>query len=281
MTSMMTTAQKIEETVAYLRQHQPEGWSPQAGLVLGSGLNHISTAIQDAVTLNYSDIPHFIRTRVKGHDGRLHMGWLGGAPVVCFQGRQHLYEGVEEGIANWTVAIRSMHELGVNFMFLTAASGSLNRAMQPGSLMMVADHINLTGHNPLTGPNDEDCGPRFPNMGRAYDPDLRTWLLDIAIADDIPLIEGVYTGVLGPSFETPSEVRMMQMMGGDAVGMSLITESILANHCGIRVMACAAITNYAEGIGQTPPTHEETLLMAEQCSGRLTQLLFGFFESLA
>ncbi len=277
----MTPAEKVQETVDYIRQHQPEGWQPQAGLVLGSGLNHISTAVQDSVVLDYADIPHFIRTKVEGHGGKLHLGWLGGAPTVCFQGRQHLYEGPAEGIEAWTIAIRAMRALGVDIMFLTAAAGSLNKAMAPGNLMMVADHINLTGQNPLTGPNDDEVGPRFPNMSRAYDPDLRSWLLDIAISDDVPLIEGVYAGVLGPNFETPAEVRMMQMFGGDAVGMSLVTESLLANHCGMRVVACSAITNYAEGIGVSPPTHEETLAMAEQCSGRLTQLLFGFFESLA
>ena len=277
----MTRSEKVEQAVDYIRRHQPEGWTPQAALVLGSGLNHISAAVEQSVVLDYTDIPHFIRTRVEGHGGKLHLGWLGGAPIVCLQGRQHLYEGPAEGIEAWTVAIRAMRALGVNLVFLTAAAGSLNKAMPPGSLMMVADHINLTGHNPLTGPNDPEIGPRFPNMSRAYDPDLRRWLLDIAISDDIPLIEGVYVGVLGPNFETPAEVRMMQMIGGDAVGMSLITESLLANHGGMRVVACSAITNYAEGIGSTPPTHEETLAMAEQCSGRLTQLLFGFFESLA
>jgi xanthosine phosphorylase len=268
----------IAETFAFLDARKPEGWHPRAGLVLGSGLSHIAQAMQDAVVIDYASIPNFIRSNVQGHEGKLHMGWLGGAQVVCFQGRQHLYEDPTSQAMK--VAIRTLHMLGADILFLTAAAGSLNRSMGPGSLMMVADHLNLTGQNPLTGPNDENIGPRFPNMHNAYDPDLRNWLVDIAMGENIFLHEGVYAGLLGPNFETPAEIRMLQTIGADAVGMSVVSECLLARHCGMKVAACAAITNYAEGIGSAPLTHEETLRTADVCSEALTRLLFGFFESL-
>jgi xanthosine phosphorylase len=277
---MPTTAQ-VNETVAFLNQHKPADWQPRAALILGSGLSHIAAAMQNAVELDYDAIPNFIHSGIEGHQGKLLMGWLGGAPVVCFQGRQHLYEGIPEALEAIKTSIRAIRKLGVEILFLTAAAGSLNRSMAPGSLMMIADHINMTGQNPLAGPNNNDVGPRFPNMHAAYDMDLRGWLLDIALADNIALNEGVYVGMLGPNFETPAEIRMLQIIGGDAVGMSVVPECLVARHCGMRVLACSAITNYAEGIGATSPTHEETLEMANQCSEALTRLLFGFFESLA
>ena len=278
---MPTSSPKVDEAAAFLDQRKPENWIPRAALILGSGLSHIAAAMQDAVEIDYSDIPHFIRSGVEGHQGKLLMGWLGGSPIVCFQGRQHLYEGVAEGLEAIKISLRAVRKLGVEILFITAAAGSLNRSMGPGNLMMVADHINMTGQNPLIGPNDSAIGPRFPNMHAAYDMDLRGWLLDIAIADGINLHEGVYVGLLGPNFETPAEIRMLQIIGGDAVGMSVVPECLVAHHCGMRVLACSAITNFAEGIGSKPPTHEETLEVANECSEALTRLLFGFFESLA
>ncbi|MBV6633107.1 MAG: purine-nucleoside phosphorylase [Alphaproteobacteria bacterium] len=271
----------VEEAVAVLETKKPADWTPRAVLVLGSGLSHIASAMQNSVTVPYSDIPNFIRANVEGHEGNLHMGWLGGAQVACLQGRQHLYEGPAESMEALSITIRALQKLGADILFLTAAAGSLNRSMTPGSLMMVADHINLMGTNPLLGPNDDRVGPRFPNMHNAYDMDLRSWLIDIALGDNIFLHEGIYAGVLGPNFETPAEIRMMQTIGADAVGMSVVPECLIARHCDMRVAACAAITNFAEGVGPGSPTHEETLATADICSESLTRLLFGFFETLA
>lgn len=281
MQSVEESHRAVDAAVAVLEAKKPADWTPRAVLVLGSGLSHIASAMQNAVTVPYTDIPHFIRTNVEGHSGNLHMGWLGGAQVACLQGRQHLYEGPRETMAAMATTLRSLHSLGADILFLTSAAGSLNRSMSPGSLMMVADHINLMGTNPLLGTNDDRFGIRFPNMHNAYDMDLRSWLIDIALGDNIFLHEGVYAGVLGPSFETPAEIRMMQTIGADAVGMSVVPECLIARHCGMRVAACTAITNFAEGVGPSHPTHEETLATADVCSESLTRLLFGFFETLA
>ncbi|MEM6902282.1 MAG: purine-nucleoside phosphorylase, partial [Pseudomonadota bacterium] len=240
MQSVEATRDAVDQAVAVLKAKQPEDWTPRSVLVLGSGLSHMASAMQNAVTVPYTDIPHFIRSGVEGHSGNLHMGWLGGAQVACLQGRQHLYEGPRESMAALAVTIRALRELGADILFLTAAAGSLNRSMTPGSLMMVADHINLMGTNPLLGANDAQFGTRFVNMHNAYDIDLRRWLIDIALGDNIFLHEGVYAGVLGPNFETPAEIRMMQTVGADAVGMSVVPECLIARHCDMRVAACAA-----------------------------------------
>ena len=152
----MQAREMVASATEYLRQHQPEGWKPRAALVLGSGLSHIAAALSNAVVIDYQDIPHFIRSNVEGHEGQLHMGWLGGAPTICLQGRQHLYEDPASPATK--VAMRTLRALGTDILFLTAAAGSLNRYMTPGSLMLVADHINMTGLNPLTGPNDDAIG---------------------------------------------------------------------------------------------------------------------------
>ncbi|WP_207477829.1 purine-nucleoside phosphorylase [Arenibaculum pallidiluteum] len=259
-------------------QARVPGFVPRVGIVLGSGLGGFAERIEDAVAIPYGDLPGFPRPSVHGHAGRMVLGSLGGQRVVCLQGRVHLYEGTgPEGVKT---LVRTLKLLGCEILVLTNAAGSLRRDVGPGSLMAISDHINLLGTNPLVGPNDDDFGPRFPPMADAWDPALRAVLGQAAARRGVALAEGVYCALLGPAFETPAEVRMVKLLGADAVGMSTVPECIVARHCGLRVVGCAVITNLGVGLDDGEVSHAQTLNAAAGAAGRLEALLTGFLEAL-
>jgi xanthosine phosphorylase len=251
--------------------------APRLGIVLGSGLGAVAEALEDAETISYADLPDFPAPSVHGHAGTLALGTLAGVPVACLQGRRHVYEGGDPGAMRGPV--RTLRAAGAEALLVTNAAGSLNADVGPGSLMAITDHINMLGVNPLTGPNDDAIGPRFPSLRDAYDPELRAVLHDVAAALGIPLAEGVYLATAGPSFETPAEIRAFRTLGADAVGMSTVPEVILARHAGLKVAAVSAITNLAEGMGGEALSHEQTLRYANQAAGDLTRLIIGFCEA--
>ena len=255
------------------------GRSPRVGIVLGSGLGAVADAIGDANVIRYDELPGFPRPTVQGHAGRAVVGDLAGVTVAVLQGRQHLYEGGDpEPIRT---PIRAVKAAGGDTLILTNAAGSLRPELGPGSLMAISDHINLTGHNPLTGPNDDAIGPRFPSLRDAYDPDLRERLHESARELGIDLADGVYLAVSGPTFETPAEIRAFGTLGADAVGMSTVPETIVARHAGLRVAAISTITNLAEGLAAEPLSHEQTLRDAQRAAGALGDLLTAFVGRLA
>ncbi len=253
-----------------------QDFTPRIGIILGSGLGGLADALTDPARFPYSDLDGFPQPTVAGHGGTLHMGELNGLPVAVFQGRKHIYEGGDPGAMR--VPIRYLQQTGVETLFVTNAAGSLNADVGPGRLMAIADHINLLGVNPLTGPNDDAVGPRFPSLRDAYDPALLQKLRDAAGALAIDLAEGVYLATAGPTFETPAEIRMFRTVGADAVGMSTVPEVILARHAGLRVAAVSAITNLAEGMGGEELSHEQTLRNAEIAARDLVRLVQKFAE---
>jgi inosine/guanosine/xanthosine phosphorylase family protein len=254
-----------------------KGPFPKTALILGSGLGPLADKIADATDVPYGDIPGFPVPTVAGHQGRLRVGTLAGQPVACMQGRLHAYEGhPAQAIA---VPIRILRRMGVERLILTNASGGLKPHLPAGTLMLVEDHINFSGQNPLVGPNDESFGPRFPDMSHAYDSGLRAQFAAAAAKAGVTLERGVYVHVLGPSFETPAEIRMFVALGADAVGMSTVPECIAAVHCGIRVAALSVITNLAAGLSTVPLTHEETLAEAAKAYDRVERLMLGFFSN--
>jgi xanthosine phosphorylase len=252
--------------------------APRLGIVLGSGLGAVAEALEDAETISYADLPDFPAPSVHGHAGTLWLGTLGGTPVACLQGRKHIYEGGDPGAMRGPV--RALKAAGADALFVTNAAGSLNADVGPGSLMAISDHINMLGVNPLTGPNDDAIGPRFPSLRDAYDPGLRATLHEVARELGITLAEGVYLATSGPSFETPAEIRAFRTLGADAVGMSTVPEVILARHAGLEVVAVSAITNLAEGMGGEALSHEQTLRYANQAAGDLSRLIIGFCARL-
>jgi xanthosine phosphorylase len=252
--------------------------APRLGIVLGSGLGRVAEALEDAVTIPYTELPEFPAPSVHGHAGTLALGRLSGLPVACLMGRRHVYEGGDPGAMRGPV--RALKAAGAEALFVTNAAGSLNPDVGPGSLMAISDHINMLGVNPLTGPNDDAVGPRFPSLRDAYDPELRAALHDVADELGIPLADGVYLATAGPSFETPAEIRAFRTLGADAVGMSTVPEVILARHAGLKVVAVSAITNLAEGMGGEPLSHEQTLRYANQAAGDLSRLIIGFCARL-
>jgi xanthosine phosphorylase len=253
--------------------------TPRLGIILGSGLGAVVDALQDATHTPYAELPGFPQPSVAGHGGTLSTGTLGALPVAIFQGRKHVYEtGDARGM---TVPIRWLKQQGAEALLLTNAAGSLKADVGPGRLMAIADHINLLGVNPLTGPNDDELGPRFPSLRDAYDPALRATLRRAAGELGIDLAEGVYLATPGPSFETPAEIRAFRTLGADAVGMSTVPEVILARHAGLRVAAVSAITNLAEGMGGEELSHEQTLRNAEIAARDLVRLVQRFAEAYA
>jgi xanthosine phosphorylase len=252
--------------------------TPRVGVVLGSGLGAVADAVDDAVVVDYSDLPGFPRPGVEGHAGRAVLGSIGGVPVAVFQGRAHLYEG--GSLDALRAPVRALRTAGASVLVLTNAAGSLRSEVGPGSLMAITDHINMTGVNLLTGPNDSSVGPRFPSLRDAYDPALLASLRASAGDLGIPLAEGVYLAVGGPSFETPAEIRAFRVLGADAVGMSTVQETIIARHCGLRVAAVSVITNLAEGMTDEPLSHEQTLAAASDGAVDLSRLLLDFIPRL-
>jgi xanthosine phosphorylase len=250
------------------------GVEPRVGIVLGSGLGAVADSVEDATVIPYSELPGFSEPTIEGHAGRAVAGHIGDVPVVAFQGRAHLYEGVD--LDRIRIPVRALQAAGAEILVLTNAAGSLRVDLGPGGLMLIEDHINMSGVNVLSGPNEDELGPRFPTLRDAYDPELRADMRVAARELGIELLEGVYVAVSGPSFETPAEIRAFHTLGADAVGMSTVHETTVARHCGLRVVAVSAITNYAEGMSDDPVTHEQTLRDGAKAAGDLSALITRF-----
>jgi xanthosine phosphorylase len=248
--------------------------APRVGVVLGSGLGGVADAVEDAVVVGYEELPGFPRPSVEGHAGRAVLGTVGGVPAAVLQGRAHLYEGGD--LDALRTPVRALRAAGAEVLVLTNAAGSLRAEVGPGRLMAITDHINMTGVNLLTGPNDPSIGARFPSLRDAYDPALLDGLRAAAHETGVPLAEGVYLAVTGPTFETPAEIRAYRTLGADAVGMSTVQETIIARHCGLKVAAISVITNLAEGMSDTPLSHAQTLRDAERAAADLTRVLLSF-----
>ena len=267
----------VAEGVAAVRATYPKPF-PKTALILGSGLGAFADKLADARDIPYDAIPGFPIPSVAGHSGRLRVGSAAGCPLVCMQGRLHAYEG--HPAPALAVPIRILKGLGVERLIITNAAGGLKQSLPAGTLMIVEDHINFSGQNPLIGPNDESVGPRFFDMTYAYDPGLRAAMKQAAGKAGIAVTSGVYAYCLGPNFETPAEVRMLAMLGADAVGMSTVPECLAAIHVGLKVAALSLITNLAAGLSGAPLTHEETLAAGAEAFDRIERLLLTFFADL-
>lgn len=265
----------IEEIAAFI-QTKIGDLHPDTGLILGSGLGGVADSIKNQIVIPYVDIPDFPRSTVSGHKGMLIIGKLGNHTVICLQGRFHFYEGHDPKVINKVIEI--LKALGVKQLIITNAAGSLNIDFEPGSIMMISDHINFSSRSPLVGPNDDQFGPRFPSMQNAYSPKLRNKMRRIAALMDITLHEGVYAMVLGPNFETPAEIRAFKILGGDVVGMSTVPEVICAARCRIDVIGLSVITNYGSGMTTQTLTHEETLEQSNKACADLTRLILEFLK---
>jgi xanthosine phosphorylase len=269
----------IELACHTIRLMLPKDFKPQMAIILGSGLGQLGEHVDAIATISYKDIPGFHASTVAGHKGMLIAGYLKGLPVICLQGRVHFYEGAS--IESMQVMIRTLKFLGCSALFITNASGSLRPDVHPGRLMVINDHINFAGINPLVGMNEDSIGPRFTPMDDAYDPALRARFQKVAQKENVDLAEGVYFGVLGPTYETPAEIRAFRILGAGAIGMSTVAEVILAKHCGLAVVAVAVITNLACGLAENSLSHEETLFYSQQASGTLIDLVEKFAADLA
>ncbi len=253
---------KLEQCLDYIRGKTD--FVPLVALVLGSGLGGFAQELEAVCTVNYKDIPGFPVSTVPGHAGRFIFGYVGGTPVVCMQGRVHYYEGY--AVSDVILPVRLMRRLGARILFLTNASGGVNPDYDAGDFMLITDHIMTFFPNPLIGPNMEELGTRFPDMSSVYDKDLCRIIRETAKKQAVPLREGVYVQLTGPSFETPAEVRMLGILGADAVGMSTAVEALAANHCGMRVCGVSCICNKGAGLSRTPLTHQEVQAAADRAA---------------
>jgi purine-nucleoside phosphorylase len=250
-------------------------WSkrPRLGLILGSGLEGVVRDLRETRKISYRSIPHFAQPTVTGHHGALHLGFWGNVPVAILEGRVHLYEGYTP--AEVVFPVRVLALAGMEFLVVTCAAGGIAPRAAPGCLMIFSDHLNLQGANPLAGFHDQRWGPRFVDLSEVYDRELRADARQVARALGLQCFEGVYAALLGPSYETPAEIRALRRLGADAVGMSTVPEVIAARQLGVRVLAVATITNRAAGLGKRPLSHEEVLRVGRQASQGLAQLLEG------
>jgi purine-nucleoside phosphorylase len=267
----------IQEAAACIRERIPE--VPGTALVLGSGLGPLAEELEDAVAIPYERIPHFPQATAPGHAGRLVAGTLGGNRLLVMQGRFHYYEG--HLLERVVFPVRVFKALGIGRLLLTNASGGVNTGFSPGDFMVMTDHLNLTGRNPLAGPNDDRIGPRFFDLSKAYDPGLQDLARQAARELGLDLREGVYAWFPGPSFETPAEIRMARLLGADAVGMSTVPEVIAAAHCGLRVLGLSCITNMAAGILDQPVTSEEVFEISRRRAPKFSALLRRIVELAA
>jgi len=251
--------ENLEKAASFIRSKI--NGNPEIGLILGSGLGVLADDIENPIVLPYEEIPEFPVSTVSGHAGKLIIGELSGKKVVAMQGRFHFYEGYTMNMV--TFPVRVMKLLGVEKLIVTNAAGGVNEEFKPGDLMIITDHINNMGTNPLIGANDERFGPRFPDMSEAYSKSLRMKAKKVASVLEIKVKEGVYVGNTGPTYETPAEIRFARAIGGDAVGMSTVPEVIVAGHCGMEVLGISCITNMAAGILDQPLSHEEVIETTE------------------
>lgn len=269
MTDNVSEYDRVRETADWLEERVDT--PAEIAMVLGSGLGALADEIDDGQAFDYTEIPHFPVSAVEGHAGELVFGELEGRDVVIMSGRVHYYEGwTPEEV---TFPMRTFGLMGIDRVVITNSAGGANPDFTPGDLMLITDQINLTGFNPLRGENDERFGPRFPDMSDAYDSELADVVREAAGSLDIPLQEGVYTGMSGPSYETPAEIRMLQTIGGDAVGMSTVPEVIVANHMGMKVVGISCITNLAAGLGHEKLDHKEVKEVASRIRETFSSLV--------
>jgi purine-nucleoside phosphorylase len=251
---------------------------PVAGIVLGSGLGGLADEVDEPVAIPFENLPGWPAATAPGHAGRLLLGRLGGTPVVMLQGRFHMYEGNDPGLVVQPVLL--FQRLGARLVVLTNAAGGIDPSYGPGTLMVIRDHLNLTGRTPLLGPNADSMGPRFPDLTNAWDPELREALHAAGRAEGVPLTEGVYAGLLGPQYETPSEVRYLRTLGADSVGMSTVLECIAARWAGLKVCGVSLVTNAGAGYTGEPLTHEEVLAAGAEAGPRLAKVIRRFIADL-
>ena len=270
---------RLEETVRAVKSKVNVTRAPAIGVVLGSGLGGFADTLGDLVKIPYSELPHLPASKVVGHAGNLCFGNVGQVPIVCMQGRVHLYEG--HPVWQCVHGARVMARLGVSCVLVTNAAGGLEAGWNAGDLMIVTDHLNLMYHHPLIGPNEDALGTRFPDMTNAYDAELRARLKLVSEREKLPLREGVYAGLLGPSYETPAEIRMLKVLGAQAVGMSTVPEVIALRHMRVRVAALSCITNLAAGLGKGELDHKEVEETARLRRADLQRLLTGWIEAAA
>lgn len=266
----------IEETLDYINEYT-DNFEPEIGIVLGSGLGDLADKYCD-IAIPYSNIPHFAKSTVQGHKGQLVFADINGRKVVMMQGRNHFYEG--HSMSDVTYPIKVMKNLGVKTLILTNAAGAVNKSFRPADLMVITDHINFMGTNPLIGRNDENFGVRFPDMSEVYSKNL------IKIVDaagrllKLDLKHGVYMATTGPSYETPAEIKMARFMGADAIGMSTVPEAIVANYCGIEVIGISCISNYATGVSTKKLSHEEVIETTDKVKSKFKELVLLLLKNI-
>jgi purine-nucleoside phosphorylase len=271
---MQHLAAQINESASYVRGR----WNgrPRCGIILGSGLGSVGEAIELEEAIDYGEVPHFLKSTAVGHRGRLLCGTLGGVPVVAMQGRFHCYEGYSAERA--TFPVRVMNALGIELLIVSNAAGGLNPNFACGDVMVIDDHINLLNRNPLIGVNDDNLGPRFPDMATPYDRRLGDRVLGIARRHDFVCHRGVYVAMLGPTYETRAEIRMLRYIGGDAAGMSTVPEAIVAVHAGVRVLGLSTITNICSPDKQVTTSGHEVIATAETARDKLLAIVAGIVE---
>ena len=272
--SFSSRLDELERAVRQLTDRVPE-----LGIVLGSGLGGLADDLDDVIAISFDDLPGWPPATAPGHSGQLLLGTLEGVPVVCLKGRLHLYEGNSERLVVEPVLL--MGRLGAKAVFLSNAAGGVNISYPAGTLMLISDHLNLTGRSPLIGPNDDLLGTRFPDLVNVYSPRLRSLVRRAADELSIHIEEGVYAGLTGPTYETPAEVKMLGILGADAVGMSTVLEAIVARWAGIEVVGVSLVTNPGAGVTGNPLSHEEVLEAAAEAGPRFTALVRRFVRLLA
>lgn len=272
----MNLQDKLQEAVNYINRKVTI--NPTIGLILGSGLGSLADEIENPQFISYKDIPNFPTSTVHGHKGQLVIGTLQNKIVVAMQGRFHFYEGYS--MNEVTFPIRVMKLLGIETLIVTNAAGSINKSFKPGDLMIITDHINLSGNNPLIGKNLDTFGTRFPDMSEAYNKNLINVVKDVAFKTNISINEGVYVMMNGPSYETPAEIRMLRTLGGDAVGMSTVPEVIVANHSKIKVIGISCLTNMAAGILDQPLNHNEVIETSNKAHDNFISLMKNLIKEI-
>lgn len=266
---------KLKESAAFLRKSVPDA---SIGIILGSGLGNLVSQIREQKTVDYGKIPHFPVSTVAGHRGRFVFGMLDDKYVSVMDGRFHYYEGYS--MKEVVYPVYAMKELGIKTLIVTNAAGGINTAFLPGTLMLITDHINLLGNNPLIGPNDDSLGPRFPGMANAYSKRLRSLAMEAASEENISFHEGVYASMTGPSYETAAEIRFLRTIGADAVGMSTVPEVIAAAHLGMEVLGISCITNMATGVTSQEHSHESVVATAQMAENKLERWVRAIVDLL-
>ena len=266
----------IKESANFIKSQIPE--VPKIAITLGSGLGNFRNKIQELKVIPYEEIPGFKRTSVAGHSGELLFGKIDQTSVICLSGRYHAYEGYDQ--SQVVFPARVMKFLGVKYMLLTNAAGGINSDYNPGDLVLIHDHINMTGRNPLVGPNHEELGPRFPDMSNTYNKDFRELIKKCAENEKVKINKGTYVGVLGPTYETPAEIKMFKAIGGDLVGMSTVPEAIAAHHCGLIVAGISCVTNMAAGLKDEVLAHDDVKEQAQKATEKFSTLVESICKSL-